>query len=48
MVLDGKLAAGHAEAKEGQTLTAVGKLFRDKRGLLRLQAESAGLKKKDK
>jgi len=48
VVLDGKLAAGHAEAKEGQTLTAVGRLFRDKRGLLRLQADSADLKKKDK
>jgi hypothetical protein len=48
VVLDGKLAAGHAEAKEAQTLTAVGKLFRDKRGLLRLQAESVDLKKKDK
>ena len=45
VVLDGKLAAGHAEAKDGQTLTAVGKLFRDKRGLLRLQAESVDLKK---
>jgi hypothetical protein len=51
VVLDGKLAAGHAEAKDGQTLTAVGKLFRDKRGLLRLQAESVDVKlpaKKDK
>ncbi len=48
VVLDGKLAAGHAEAKEGQTLTAVGTLFRDKRGLLRLRADSVDLKKKDK
>jgi hypothetical protein len=51
VVLDGKLAAGHAEAKDKQTLTAVGKLFRDKRGLLRLQAESVDIKlpaKKDK
>ena len=48
VVLDGKLAAGHVEAKEGQTLTAVGKLFRDKRGLLRLQADSVDLKTKDK
>ena len=48
VVLDGKLAAGHAEAKEGQTLTAVGKLFRDRRGLLRLQAESVDRRKKDK
>jgi hypothetical protein len=48
VVLDGKLAAGHAEAKDGQTLTAVGKLFRDKRGLLRLQADAVDLKKKDK
>jgi hypothetical protein len=45
VVLDGKLAAGHAEAKDAQTLTAVGKLFRDKRGVLRLQADSADLKK---
>jgi hypothetical protein len=48
VVLDGKLAAGHAEAKEGRALTAVGTLFRDKRGLLRLRADSADLKKKDK
>jgi hypothetical protein len=51
VVLDGKLAAGHAEAKDAQALTATGKLFRDKRGLLRLQAESVDVKlpaKKDK
>lgn len=48
VVLDGKLAAGHAEAKDAQALTAVGTLFRDKRGLLRLRADSADLKKKDK
>jgi hypothetical protein len=48
VVLDGKLAAGHAEAKDAQALTAVGTLFRDKPGLLRLRADSADLKKKDK
>jgi hypothetical protein len=45
VVLDGKLAAGHAEAKDATALTATGKLFRDKRGLLRLQADAVDLKK---
>jgi hypothetical protein len=47
VVLDGKLALQHAEqGKEAQTVTAVGRLFLDKRGVLRLDATRVELKKK--
>lgn len=47
IVLDGKLAAQHAEeGKEAKTVTATGRLFLDKRGVLRLDAKKVELKKK--
>jgi hypothetical protein len=47
IVLDGKLAAQHAmEGKEPQPSTAVGKLFLDKKGLLRLDATKFEMNKK--
>lgn len=47
VILDGKLALQHAdEAKEGKALTAGGKLYIDKRGLLRLDAKKIDFEKK--
>jgi len=47
IVLDGKLAAQHAmEGKDLQPSAAVGKLFVDKRGLLRLDAAKFEMSKK--
>lgn len=47
IVLDGKLAQKHeAESKEGKTVTATGKLFVDKRGLIRLDAGQVEFAKK--
>ena len=49
IVLDGKLATQHAEeGKGGRKVTATGKLFVDKRGLLRLDAKAVKLDKADK
>jgi predicted nucleic acid-binding protein len=46
IVLDGKLAAQHAEeGKEAKMVTTTGKLFIDKRGLLRLDAKKVEFKK---
>jgi hypothetical protein len=46
IVLDGKLAAQHAEeGKEARPVTATGKLFLDKRGLIRLDAKKIEFKK---
>jgi hypothetical protein len=47
IVLDGKLAAQHAmEGKDPQPSTAVGKVFLDKKGLLRLEATKFEMLKK--
>jgi hypothetical protein len=46
IILDGKLADQHAHAEEQQTLTAEGRLFVDKKGLVRLEATKATLSKK--
>ena len=47
IVLDGKLAAQHAmEGKDPQPSTAAGKLFLDKRGLIRLDAAKFEMLKK--
>jgi hypothetical protein len=43
IILDGKLAVGHAEDVKG--ITVVGRLFVDKRGLLRLSATKVDLAK---
>jgi hypothetical protein len=46
VVLDGKLADQHAHLSEAKTVTASGKLFIDKRGLLRLDASKVEFEKK--
>jgi hypothetical protein len=48
IILHGKLASGHAEKGDGKTITASGKLFIDKRGLVRLDARKVDLGKKKK
>jgi hypothetical protein len=49
VVLDGKLAARHAEEGKGaHTVTATGTLSRDRRGLLRLDARTVDLQKAGK
>jgi hypothetical protein len=49
IILDGKLAARHLEAKDkARPMTAVGKLFLDKRGLVRLEAVKVELPKEKK
>jgi hypothetical protein len=46
IVLDGKLAAQHAEeGKEAKQATVTGKLFLDKRGLIRVEAKKVEVKK---
>ena len=45
-VLDGRLADQHAHLSEAKTVTASGKLFIDKRGLLRLDASKVEFEKK--
>jgi hypothetical protein len=46
IVLNGKLAMQHAEAGEEKVLSAEGRLFIDKRGLLRLDATKTTFSKK--
>jgi hypothetical protein len=48
IILDGKLASDHVEKSDGKTITASGKLFIDKRGLVRLDAKKVDLSKKKK
>ncbi|HXG10584.1 MAG TPA: hypothetical protein VNK04_12555 [Gemmataceae bacterium] len=46
IILDGQLAAQHAEeGKEAKPVTAIGRLFLDKRGLVRLDAGKVEFKK---
>lgn len=47
IVLDGKLARDHAEENKGKKGTAWGKLFVDKRGLIRLDATKVETEKKE-
>jgi hypothetical protein len=46
VVLDGKLASRHAHLSDAKTVTADGKLFLDKRGLVRLDASKVEFEKK--